>query len=287
MRSALIALLSTSAYALRPGANAPQTANRRHFIDAAAATALLLPQTARAEAFTDVTPRARTTAEALELPAGTVPGKAAALKTYVDPLFDLTFPKDWFAIRRTIDGDIVRRGNVIFSAGNLRTAEVVTVELFKAKELLTQAGALPYFPDGKVKKWNDLGKDAALGQYLCERRDNEATTSARGQQVKARASTIVPGSLSVEGDTLQADILTEIGGTTARVGEAGTEVMTPGIRRYQRARLTLVAGGEEVIGVVAGCLDDYWDGGESELLKAVVASFRIKDADTPHAPSLA
>ena len=130
-------MIASAAALRRAGPSAQPAAARRQFVDAAAA-ALLLPQIAAAEEFADVTPRARTTAEALELPAGTVPGKAAALKTYVDPLFDLTFPKDWFAIRRTIDGDIVRRGNVIFSAGNLRTAEVVTVELFKAKELLTQ-----------------------------------------------------------------------------------------------------------------------------------------------------
>ena len=98
------------------------------------------------------------------------------LRTYVDPLFDLTFPKDWFAIRRTIDGDIVRRGGVIFSAGNLRTAEVVTVELFKVKELLEQAEALPYFPEGKIKQWNDLGRDRCAHQLSLR-------VSARGRIV--------------------------------------------------------------------------------------------------------
>ena len=88
------------------------------------------------------------------------------LRTYVDPLFDLTFPKDFFAIRRTIDGDIVRRGGVIFTAGQLKTAEIVTVELFAVKELLAQAEALPYFPEGRIKKWSDLGNDKALGLSL-------------------------------------------------------------------------------------------------------------------------
>ena len=190
------------------------------------------------------------------------------------------------------------------------------------------------------------------------------------------------------GDVLQLDILTNIGGTTMRVGEAGTEQMTPGIKRLQRARLTLLPGGEEVrrrrrhlsraprfvaasvasrghrrgvprgysegadaseldrgevsetsisgarrrtvrdaadaaaaplspssragsrchvdtpradgprrlrrretrrdgaqvMGVVAGCLDDFWASGEDAVLKDVVASFNIKKTGEPLLP---
>ena len=292
-----------------------QQPTRQELLRGAAASALAPVPPARAEEFKDVA-TVRTTAQALGVDERDLPRKTqdVKLRTYVDPLFDLTFPKDWFAIRRTIDGDIVRRGGVIFSAGNLRTAEVVTVELFKVKELLAQAEALPYFPEGKIKQWNDLGrdrcahplslrvsargrivtrtpstrrpldvdsragKDAALAQFVCERRDGEATASARKQQIQARASTAVPGSLSVRGDVLQLDIATDIQGTTARVGEAGSEVMTPGIRRLQRARLTLLPGGSEVMGVVAGCLDDLWSSGEDRVLGDVVESFRIKAA---------
>ena len=117
-----------------------------------------------------------------------------------------------------------------------------------------------------------------MAQFVCERRDGEATASARKQQIQARASTAVPGSLSVRGDVLQLDIATDIQGTTARVGEAGSEVMTPGIRRLQRARLTLLPGGAEVMGVVAGCLDDLGSSGEDRVLGDVVESFRIKAA---------
>ena len=138
-----------------------QQPTRQELLRGAAASALLAPvPPARAEEFKDVA-TVRTTTQALGVDERDLPRKNqdVKLRTYVDPLFDLTFPKDWFAIRRTIDGDIVRRGGVIFSAGNLRTAEVVTVELFKVKELLAQAEALPYFPEGKIKQWNDLGGD--------------------------------------------------------------------------------------------------------------------------------
>ena len=115
-----------------------QQPTRQELLRGAAASAVLAPvPPARAEEFKDVA-TVRTTAQALGVDEQDLPRKNqdVKLRTYVDPLFDLTFPKDWFAIRRTIDGDIVRRGGVIFSAGNLRTAEVVTVELFKVKELL-------------------------------------------------------------------------------------------------------------------------------------------------------
>ena len=220
-----------------------------------------------------------TTDEVMERAAGATNlkgGDTFPLRTYVDPLFDLTFPKDFFAIRRTIDGDIVRRGGVIFTAGQLKTAEIVTVELFKVKELLVQAEALPYFPDGTIRKWSDLGNDKALAEFICERRDKEDKSAAKGQVAKARASQVVPGTLSVKGDVLQADVLTTIGATDARTGEAGTLVKTPGIRRVQRTRLTLLPGGAEIMGVWAGCLDDYWEQGGDEVLKNVVASFAIK-----------
>ena len=132
-----------------------------------------------------------TTDEVMERAAGATNlkgGDTFPLRTYVDPLFDLTFPKDFFAIRRTIDGDIVRRGGVIFTAGQLKTAEIVTVELFKVKELLVQAEALPYFPDGTIRKWSDLGNDKALAEFICERRDKEDKSAAKGQVAKARAS---------------------------------------------------------------------------------------------------
>ena len=111
---------------------------------------------------------------------------------------------------------------------------------------------------------------------ICERRDKEDKSAAKGQVAKARASQVVPGTLSVKGDVLQADVLTTIGATDARTGEAGTLVKTPGIRRVQRTRLTLLPGGAEIMGVWAGCLDDYWEQGEDEVLKNVVASFAIK-----------
>lgn len=195
------------------------------------------------------------------------------LTNFKDPLFEVTYPSDFFSIRRKVSGDVVRRGGVIFTAGKLSTAEIVTVERFQISDLLAQADATSFFPDGSIAKWSDLGTPEALATYLCERRDNEATIAARGEG-KARASQPVPGSIHVDETTIQADIVTDIGSVEMRVGEAGTKAQTAGVRRIQRARIFLLPGGKVAMGCWAGCLDDYWDQGESTVLCDVVASFR-------------
>ena len=194
--------------------------------------------------------------------------------TFTDPLFELTFPKDFFKIRRTISGDITRRGGVIFTAGRLSTAEIVTIERFSVAELLTQAGATQFFPDGTLSRWEDLGTPAALGTFICERRDNEATAAAKGQSQKGRASRVIEGTFSIAGSALEVEILTNIGGTEYRSGEGLDKGMTPGVRRVQKARLYLLPGGKEIMGVWAGCLDDFWYRGEGDVLRSVVASFK-------------
>lgn len=163
------------------------------------------------------------------------------------------------------------------------------VERFPVSELLAQADAVSFFPDGKLNKWRDLGTMEALATYLCERRDNEATIAARGKEPKARASQPIKGSVEVGGalffrynaspvqvtdDTLQADVVTVLGSTEMRVGDAGAKAMTSGVRRIQRAKIFLLPGGRTLIGCWAGCLDDLWNNGEGKILCDVVASFK-------------
>lgn len=199
--------------------------------------------------------------------------KSTEPTTFRDPSFELTYPGDYFAIRRTISGDVVRRGGVIFTAGNLGRAEVVTVERFPVQDLLIQADATSFFPQGSIKKWSDIGTRQALAEYVCERRDNEANLASKGAAPKARTSVPIDGSIRVDDTNLQVDVLTTIGATEMRVGESGAKAATPSIRRIQRARLVLLPGGKTVMAVWAGCLDDGWNSGEGEVLSEVVASF--------------
>lgn len=65
------------------------------------------------------------------------PVNTIEMKTFVDPkgLFILNVPKRFFAIRRTVKGDLPdeatgkgRRGSSIFTAGDMSKAEVIAVE---------------------------------------------------------------------------------------------------------------------------------------------------------------
>ena len=58
------------------------------------------------------------------------------MKRFVDPLFALSLPKSFYALRRTRKGDLPdsktgkgRRGSSIFTAGNMAKAEVIAVEV--------------------------------------------------------------------------------------------------------------------------------------------------------------
>lgn len=227
----------------------------------------------RASAMKTWIPR-RAALASLAIPAPSLAAdKSTEPTTFRDPSFELTYPGDYFAIRRKISGDVVRRGGVIFTAGRLGKAEVVTVERFPVQDLLTQADATSFFPDGAIKKWSDIGTRKALAEYVCERRDNEANLASKGAAPKARTSVPIDGSIKVDDTNLQVDVLTVIGATEMRVGDAGATAVTPSIRRIQRARLVLLPGGKTVMAVWAGCLDDGWNSGEGEVLGDVVASF--------------
>ena len=85
-----------------------------------------------------------TTAVLLESPSAAAtpllpskPINTIEMKTFVDPkgLFVLNVPKRFFAIRRTVKGDLPdeatgkgRRGSSIFTAGDMSKAEVIAVE---------------------------------------------------------------------------------------------------------------------------------------------------------------
>jgi len=60
---------------------------------------------------------------------------AVPMKDFVDPLFTISIPKGYFALRRSAKGDLPdvktgqgRRGSSIFTAGDMGKAEVVAVE---------------------------------------------------------------------------------------------------------------------------------------------------------------
>ena len=203
----------------------------------------------------------------------------AEMTTFDDKLFDVTFPSDFYAIRRTIEGDVVRRGNVIFTAGRLAKAEIVTVEYFPVAEIIAQAEATSFFPGGRIERWKDIGTPDALGMYICERRDNEAQRAARGMAIP-QGSDVVPGTLKVDDTTITAEVVTALKSTDMRVGESGQRVDSVPVTRHQIAKYFLLPGGKYVLACWASALEDLWQAGEGDVLINVVQSLKPKELAT-------
>jgi hypothetical protein len=116
--AALLCLSSQTTHGFGTPSKPTSTAtdiNRRRLIQSTAAAILSSP--------TLPTLAAETTVE--EVP----------LKTITDDLFSISLPQRFFAIRRTVKGDLPdaktgkgRRGGTIFTAGDMSKAEVVAVE---------------------------------------------------------------------------------------------------------------------------------------------------------------
>lgn len=67
---------------------------------------------------------------------GTETSEQLGMKVFIDPLFSLSVPTNFFTLRRTQKGDLPdaktgkgRRGSSIFTAGNMAKAEVIAVEV--------------------------------------------------------------------------------------------------------------------------------------------------------------
>ncbi|KAJ1444944.1 hypothetical protein M885DRAFT_626646 [Pelagophyceae sp. CCMP2097] len=207
------------------------------------------------------------------------PGAARAVEapwqSFVDSEFSLQYPAEFFrGIRRTIGGDVVRRGGIIFTTGRLSRAEMVTVEQIEVSAILAQAAATSFFPGGKLDTWAQLGSLDAIGELLCERRDSEAQAAAKGMPRVRSSQTLATPVISNNGRTVTADIITRIGTQKARVGDAAIVYDTPALVRVQRASLTLLPGGDRIIGIWASCLEDYWNEGEGGVLRGIVDTFK-------------
>lgn len=120
------------------------------------------------------------------------------MKTFLDPkgLFAINVPKRFFAIRRTVKGDLPnektgqgRRGSSIFTAGDMSKAEVVAIERFPTRVLLEDEGIVP---SGNLSTFSGIGNPTAIANLIALRRDKDKQTQAR--------TVVVPNSVSVSTD---------------------------------------------------------------------------------------
>lgn len=198
------------------------------------------------------------------------------MKTFVDPkgLFVIQVPKRFFAIRRTVKGDLPdeatgkgRRGSSIFTAGDMAKAEVIAIERFPVVVLLEEEGIVP---TGDLTSFPAIGKSEAIAELIASRRDRE-------RQSNTMRSNVIPGSVKLydDGKTLEFELSTEID-----VQKPDLLLEQTGLDRLIRktlAKATLNSNDGQMMAVFASALSQDWDYEDGVALKAAVDTFTATD----------
>lgn len=193
------------------------------------------------------------------------------MKTFVDPkgLFALNIPKSFFAIRRTVKGDLPdektgkgRRGSSIFTAGDMGKAEVVAVERFPTFALLADEGITPF---GDLSSFPSIGDPTAIANLIALRRDKDKQGQAR--------TFLVPNSVSVSEDglTLYFQLATDIDVQKPELLLEQTGVSE--LKRITLAKATLTSRDGQMMAVFASALQQDFNGVDGVALKDAVDSF--------------
>lgn len=193
------------------------------------------------------------------------------MKTFVDPkgLFALNVPKSFFAIRRTVKGDLPdektgkgRRGSSIFTAGDMAKAEVIAVERFPTFVLLADEGITPV---GDLSSFPSIGDATAIANLIALRRDKDKPGVAK--------TLIVPGSVKVSEDglSLYFSMSTDIDVQKPELLLEQTGVSE--LKRITLAKATLTSGDGQMMAVFASALQQDFNGPDGVALKDAVDSF--------------
>eukprot|EP00555_Chaetoceros_dichaeta_P015087 CAMPEP_0198258978 /NCGR_PEP_ID=MMETSP1447-20131203/8277_1 /TAXON_ID=420782 /ORGANISM="Chaetoceros dichaeta, Strain CCMP1751" /LENGTH=232 /DNA_ID=CAMNT_0043946247 /DNA_START=375 /DNA_END=1073 /DNA_ORIENTATION=- len=193
------------------------------------------------------------------------------MKTFIDPkgLFVLNVPKRFFAIRRTVKGDLPneetgegRRGSSIFTAGDMSKAEVVAVERFPITALLQTAGVSA---SGNLSTFTSIGKPTAIASLIALRRDRDRPGQSK--------TILLPDSVSLSPDekTLYFELSTEVDVQKPELLLEQTGVGE--IVRMTLAKATLTSGDGQMMAVFASALKQDLAGSDGVALRECVDSF--------------
>lgn len=175
-------------------------------------------------------------------------------------LFGCRIPQNFLRAERPKD----KRG-VVFVAGDYSKAEVLSVQMVTAFDLLTDAG-LPTI--GDLTKWENVGTPTLVAELLKQRRDSDA---AGGGQVE---SVVLPGA-TLDGDVLQFTLKSPI-----KVMRTDLLEKEQGVRELFRNTYVkaIMRGDGSFLVLWAGALNTDWEqeGGAKERLKVAADSFHLE-----------
>lgn len=212
------------------------------------------------------------------------------MRTFVDPmgLFALNLPKRYFVLRRSNKGDLPdaktaqgRRGSNIFNAGDMSKAEVIAVEYFPARLLLTENGInLVDITASTTTPWTtitDIGEPKAIANLIVLRRDQDRASSS-GTRTTTQ---ILPDSLQLDnhGRAMSFQMTTEIAVQKPELlrEQYGVDKLI----RVTTVKVILVQGQDtsnnsngNLLVIFASALESDWNGSDGAALQEAVRSFR-------------
>lgn len=205
------------------------------------------------------------------------PTATVEMKTFVDPkgLFAINVPKRFFAIRRTVKGDLPdektgkgRRGSSIFTAGDLAKAEVIAIERFPTFTLLEDEGIIVE-PGADLTTFPKIGDAIAIANLIAIKRDKDKPGQAR--------TLVIPDSvlLSDDGKTLSFSLSSNI-----EVQKPELLFEQEGISELVRitlAKATLNSNDGQLMAVFASALRQDFKGDDGVALMESVDTFVASD----------
>lgn len=201
------------------------------------------------------------------------------MKDFIDPVgyFTIRVPKDFYAIRRVVKGDLPdektgkgRRGSSIFTAGNLAKAEVIAVERFPTRVLLEENGIAA---TGDLSTVTALGNPAIVATLVNKRREKDKPGGGANTillretlQLSADKKELI-FELKNEIDVQKPELLLEQEGISQ-------------LFRRTVAKLSLNSNDGNIMAVFASALEQDFEGPDGIALQETVRSFNVIDRST-------
>lgn len=207
------------------------------------------------------------------------------MKTFVDPqgLFQIQIPTRFFAIRRTVKGDLPneqtgkgRRGSSIFTAGDMAKAEVIAIERYPFMVLLQEEGGMTMpindkDPNNPIRTFSEIGKADYIAEWIALRRDRDRQSQSTTANLSA--TKIVPGSVQLldNDQILQFELRTDINvqKPDLLLEQTGSDQLI----RKTLARATLKSQDGQLMAVFASALSQDWEGEDGKAMRVAVGSF--------------
>jgi len=171
--------------------------------------------------------------------------------------FSIALPKFYFKSSRG------KKLGTLFVAGNLQTAQIISVQRLSVEKLLADVGVVP---TGDLSSWPSIGSAAKVAELLAFVRDGDA------KQQSGLPSKVEADSVKLDGNILRFKMVTPI--AVQRPDKLKESQGITELNRITEVRAELTPPGQTVI-VWASALEKDYNEGAAALLRSVASSLTL------------